>query len=108
MKIAFISTVRGYRWAGTEEVWYAAALKALEEGHQVTAYIHQDISGAEQIQNLIARGGKISSRRTFHYSRLWPLKEKIAPTFPVSQIRACDVVLVSAGSLLDVLYVPGL
>ncbi len=55
MNLAFISTVRGYRWAGTEEVWYAAALKALDAGHKVTAYIHQDISIAEQIQNLIFR-----------------------------------------------------
>jgi glycosyltransferase involved in cell wall biosynthesis len=108
VKIAFISTVRGYRWAGTEEVWYAAAQKALEQGHQVTAYIHEDIAAAEQIQNLVARGGKVSPRGTLRYSRLWPLKEKLAPTFPVAQIREHDVVLLSEGSLLDVLYVPGL
>ena len=100
--------MRGYRWAGTEEVWYAAALKALEAGHQVTAYVHEDIAAADQIQNLVACGGKVSSRRTLRYSRLWPIKEKIAPTFPVAQLRDYDVVLLSEGSLLDVLYVPGL
>jgi L-malate glycosyltransferase len=108
VNLAFISTVRGYHWAGTEEVWYAAALKALEAGHKVTAYIHQDISAAEQIQNLIARGGRVSARRTLRFSRLWPLKEKFAPSFPVQQLQSFDVILLSLGSLTDIFYVPGL
>lgn len=108
MKFAFISTVRGYRWAGTEEVWYATALRSLTNGHQVSAYVHQDIRAADQIQNLIAKGAQIHSRTTLRFSRLWPLKEKIAPTFPVGELDGCDVVLLSLGSLLDVFYVPGL
>lgn len=108
MNLGVISTIRGCRWAGTEEVWYATALKALESGHKITAYIHQDISGAEQIRDLAGRGAEIHSRSTMRFSRLWPVKEKIAPTFPVQQLRRCDVLLLSLGSLLDVFYVPGL
>src|SRR6266550_960899 len=108
MKLAFISTVRGYRWAGTDEVWYATALRALAAGHEVSAHVHQDICAAEQIQNLIAKGARIHSRTTLQFSRLWPLKEKVAPTFPVSELDRCDMILLSLGSLLDVFYVPGL
>jgi L-malate glycosyltransferase len=108
VKFAFISTVRGYHWAGSEELWYATALKALDAGHQVAAYIHQDMAAAEQIQNLAARGAEIHSRRTIRFSRLWPIKEKMAPTFPVHQLDSFDVIMVSLGSLLDVFYVPGL
>jgi glycosyltransferase involved in cell wall biosynthesis len=108
VKLAFISTVRGYRWAGSEEFWYATALKALQSGHQVTAYVHQDIQYAEQIQNLVAQEVKVYFRQTLHFSRLWPLKEKIAPSFPLRQFQSFDVILLSLGSLLDVFYVPGL
>lgn len=108
MKLGLISTIRGCRWAGTEEVWYAAALRALDAGHQVAVFIHGDICEAEQIKKLAARGTGIHSRRTLRFSRLWSLKEKIAPSFPISRLREFDVILVSVGSLLDVFYVPGL
>jgi glycosyltransferase involved in cell wall biosynthesis len=108
VNVAFISTIRGCRWAGTEEVWYATALKALDAGHRVTAYVHEDIACAEQIQNLASRGATVHSRSTIQFSRLWPIKEKLAPTFPVQQLKKFDVIMLSVGSLLDVLYVPGL
>jgi glycosyltransferase involved in cell wall biosynthesis len=108
VNLAFISTVRGYRWAGSEELWHMTATKALQKGHQVAAYVHQDISTAEQIKALANQGALIYPRRSLQFSRLWHLKEKIAPTFPVQQLQRHDVILLSVGSLLDVLYVPGL
>lgn len=108
MKLGFISTVRGYRWAGSEELWYAAGVKALAAGHQVSVYIHRDLAEANQIKSLIKQGATVRSRQTLRYSRLWPLKEKITPTFPVAELNDLDVVLLSLGSLLDVFYVPGL
>jgi len=108
MKIAFISTVRGYHWAGSEELWYETALRGLETGHKVTAYIHQDFRSADQINHLIVQGATVHTWRTLRFSRLWPLKEKIAPTFPVREFKNFDIILLSLGSLLDVLYVPGL
>lgn len=108
MKLGFISTVRGYRWAGSEELWYAVALKALAAGHQVTAYIHRDMEAAEQIKNLIKQGAAVHSRQALRFSRLWPFKEKIAPTFPVAELNEFDIILLSLGSLLDIFYVPGL
>jgi len=108
MKIAFISTVHGYRWAGTEEVWYAAALRALEAGHQATAFVHADIAAASQIANLGKSGATVHVRKPLRFSRLWPVKEKILPTFPLAELERHDVLIVSLGSLLDVLYVPGL
>jgi glycosyltransferase involved in cell wall biosynthesis len=83
-------------------------LCALKAGHEVTAYIHEDLRGAEQIANLVAKGAQVHSRSTFPYSRLWPLKEKLAPSFPQTHLGGFDVIMLSAGSLLDVLYVPGL
>ena len=108
MNLGIISTIRGYRWAGSEEAWYATALKALDARHRVAAYIHECFSGAEQIQNLTTRGAAIYTRGTIPFSRLWPLKERIAPSFPLRQLQQSDVILVSLGSLLDVFYVPGL
>jgi glycosyltransferase involved in cell wall biosynthesis len=108
MKFAFISTVCGYRWAGSEELWLAAALKALASGHQVAAFVHEDLAASEQIQDLAGRGAKIHKRRTLKFSRLWKLKEKFVPSFSLAELRSCDVVMVSLGSSLDVFYVPGL
>lgn len=108
MKIAFISTVRGYRWAGSEELWLASALQALTSGHQVTAFVHEDLAASEQIGNLAARGAKIHPWHILKYSRLWALKEKFSPSFPLHELKSCDVLMVSLGSLLDIFYVPGL
>jgi L-malate glycosyltransferase len=108
MKIAIISTVRGYSWPGSEELWYGTALLALEEGRKVAVYLHADLQGTSQIKNLQDKGAEIHTQRTLRFSRLWALQEKISPSFPLSQLQCCNVILLSLGSLPDIFYIPGL
>jgi glycosyltransferase involved in cell wall biosynthesis len=108
MKIAFISTVRGYSWAGSEELWYGTSLLALEAGHEVSVYIHRDLHATSQIRNLMAKGAEVHFRRTLLFPRLWAFQEKINPSFPVHELQSCDVIVLSLGSVLDVFYIPGL
>lgn len=39
MKVAFISTMTGYPWGGSEELWYRTALRLRAEGHDVLASV---------------------------------------------------------------------
>lgn len=108
MHLAVISTVRGCEWAGSETVWHLVALRALREGHSVTAIIHPDISGSRQIKSFTTQGGRTRQWNSLPIQRLQSLKERVLPTFPVRLLRGFDAVLVSLGSLPSICYVPGL
>jgi glycosyltransferase involved in cell wall biosynthesis len=108
MNIGIISTVRGYGWAGSEELWYECAVLAAKSGHRATACLHDDLQSPGHLESLKTLGVKIRRWQTFGFSRLVPLKERLAPSFPERWLRQFDVILVSVGSILDVFYVPGL
>lgn len=63
MKIAFISTMRGYRWGGSEELWRHAANHALDERHTVFVSVFQDFPLADKIVALQNKGAAIFDNR---------------------------------------------
>jgi L-malate glycosyltransferase len=107
MKIGVISTVSGYSWAGSEELWYRTSLAALQRGHSVHALVHQAVGGSEQIKLFGEAGGKVSLRKDLPHPRLTSLKERFQSSY-LPLIRSSDVVLISAGSILNLLFLPGL
>src|SRR5260370_39732826 len=43
MRLAVISNMSGCKWAGSETVWHLAALRALQDHHEVSVLLHPDI-----------------------------------------------------------------
>ena len=107
MRVAFISTVHGHGWPGSEFLWGETAGKLLEQGHQVFARCSEDFRDSKALCNLVARGLVYDSSRSVS-SRWQRLKEKIVD--PLGRLRnwKSDVVVVSAGSAFDVSYSPPL
>jgi glycosyltransferase involved in cell wall biosynthesis len=108
MRIAVISDVSGYPWAGSEELWLQMAIRALGAGHQVTACLHPDLHAGEPLSALVKAGGKLADWGRCRIARLEKIKQRIAPNFSLAKLGTPDVILVSAGSLPSLTYVPGL
>ena len=62
MKIAFISTIHGPSWPGSEYLWAATAEMLLAKGHQVYARCSAGFSSANPLQQLIGKGCGQTSR----------------------------------------------
>jgi glycosyltransferase involved in cell wall biosynthesis len=108
MKLAIISNISGYPWAGSETVWHLAAMQALRDKHSVTAILHPDLMASRQVAEFRQAGGVVENWKTTSIARFQRIKEKIFPSFPVQRLRQFDAILVSLGSLPAINYVPGL
>lgn len=108
MKLAVISNMRGCSWAGSETVWHLATIRALNQGHEVSALLHPDLKEANEIVEFRGAGGKMRFWSPFPIARFQNLKERILPTFPAGYLDAFDSLLISLGSLPALCYVPGL
>ncbi|NDV62323.1 glycosyltransferase family 4 protein [Puniceicoccales bacterium CK1056] len=106
MRIAIISTMRGYSWAGTEEVWYHFAKLAMEEGHEIMLGADEKVVASDQVKELVKLGLKTASRRLFKPMRLFLLKQRIRPDMAPVEAFSPDVILVNAGSPLDHVFSP--
>lgn len=106
MKLAIVSTMRIYPWGGSEELWYATAIKALERGDQVDCYLYNRDTLPKQHERLRSLGARL------HY--IQPLKGRISRllhTFvglfsnPYQNLirQNYDKVLISQGGTFEVL-----
>lgn len=90
IKIGFISTILGYPWGGSEEMWYEAACEAISHGHRVIASMHSDTRDATKLRGLVDKGMDLCFHRTSDqtlYERL-KISSRIRllghqPNFPV-------------------------
>ncbi|MEB3189904.1 MAG: glycosyltransferase [Snowella sp.] len=103
MRVAFISTVHGHSWPGSEFVWGDTARCLLEQGHQVFARCSVDFKASPVLCKLIEKG-LIYDPAGFVSSRMTRLKEKFFD--PLARLRnwQADVIVVSAGSAFDISY----
>lgn len=108
MRIGVISTVRGYKWAGSEELWCAASMRALGEGHMVRAILHPELHSGKPLEAFREAGGQVDPWRHAKVARLARLQERIQPNFRERKGNKADIWLVSTGSLPSLCYVPGL
>jgi glycosyltransferase involved in cell wall biosynthesis len=65
MRIAFISTIWGYDWGGSEELWANVAERTLDAGHEVLISMFETSRDAERIRRLRDRGAKVVERELF-------------------------------------------
>ncbi len=59
MHLVFISTLFQPPWGGCEVLWSKAALRALEDGHQVSVFVSERSKLEPQLENIFRAGGKI-------------------------------------------------
>jgi glycosyltransferase involved in cell wall biosynthesis len=109
-RIAIISDLAGWSWAGCEELWAATARKALQDGHKVAFFKSRDEIAPGKIMPLTALGLKLILPGRGAGMAAW-LRKRVsyrlgnlaAPWFPPSfGIRdfAPDVILLNVGDAL--------
>lgn len=64
MNFAFVSTMGGVPWAGSEELWCGAASRLLEMGHQVSANCVRHPRIPEKLDSLRRKGARIHRRHS--------------------------------------------
>ena len=107
MRIAFISTVHGHSWPGSEYLWAATAELLLAKGHHVYVQCSAGFFSSKPLQDLISKG--------LFYEPIQPTKSRIQrligrcfDSFGRLKKWNPDLVVVSAGSAFDISYQPAL
>jgi len=110
MKIGIVTTMNALPWAGSEELWFGAAQRLLDDGHSVDVWYPALRGPARQLDELRARGARIhafgwNSPRVNNLmgqlGKRW-LRRPVPHPFPRDDAwRRLDRVLVSQGACLD-------
>ena len=108
MNLGIISEVAGYPWAGSEELWLATAMQALDADWRATASLHSDLHGAAPLFDFVESGGSVSKWQRSRFARIESIKQKFAPNFTTKKLGNPDILLLSAGSLPSLIHLPGL
>jgi glycosyltransferase involved in cell wall biosynthesis len=107
MRVAFISTVHGHGWPGSEFLWGETAGKLLDQGQEVFARCSADFRNSKVLQGLIGKGLCYEPVQP-RYSRI----QRLAGRFfdPMAKLKSWnpELVVVSAGSAFDISYSPPL
>ena len=98
MKIGIISTVGGYSWAGSEEMWKLFASEALRAGHSVAVCVQTSIAQSEELAEYNRLGGV-----TFSYQPLSWLMRRVTSRGWYSRFNRMtrwkpDLLCISGGS----------
>lgn len=108
MRLAIVSNVGGAPWAGSEELWYDAAVAHLRQGDHVRAVLHPQIAAGSRCRLLDKKGAEIFAWTRAAFPVLEPYRQRISPSFTPRKLGFPQVLLVSCGSLPALTYVPGL
>ena len=66
MKIAFISLMGGLPWGGSEALWHAIAIHALQQGNEVFVSVYDWGTAHEKIKSLQEKGAIIHFRKRYN------------------------------------------
>lgn len=66
MKIAFVSLMGGLPWGGSEALWHAAAIHALQQGDEIFVSVYDWGTPHEQIKKLQEKGAIIHYRKRYN------------------------------------------
>jgi glycosyltransferase involved in cell wall biosynthesis len=108
MKVAIISTVIGTPWAGSEEFWFQTALKLMADGHSVSCSLFQVDKYCWQHQKYKDSGGLLYYRPIIKNGRIHVWTHKFISKFNFLFKEEPNVLLLSLGSLMDVVLYPDL
>jgi glycosyltransferase involved in cell wall biosynthesis len=74
MKFAFVTTMDGYPWGGSEELWHRAAVRLKQEGHEVLASVIFWPKLSENVTGMKDMGIKLQVRHPYPRTlsrRIW-------------------------------------
>ena len=97
MKIGIISTVGGYSWAGSEEMWKLFALEALRAGHSVAVAAQASIAQSEELAEIRRLGGVIFPYQPLNRLTLRLVTNNVYSRFRRMRYWKPDILCVSAG-----------
>lgn len=103
MILGFYSTMEGFAWGGSEELWAAAARAALAGGDRVVVSVPRWRPRAAEIQGLIDAGAVVSERYRLHSKKLRRLADRVLLRHSVFARLLPRVVCISQGATYDVL-----
>jgi glycosyltransferase involved in cell wall biosynthesis len=102
MKIAFITTMATAPWGGSEALWAATALRAIEAGHQIFVSVYDWQQLPPAVEELRARGAQIHRRRVSRRWRRSGILMRLFYPFRALHEFNPDVVLINQGSTYDI------
>lgn len=102
MKIAFITTMATAPWGGSEALWAATALRAIEAGHQIFVSIYDWQQLPPAVVELQARGAQIHRRKVSRRWRRSGILMRLFYPFRALHDFNPDVVLINQGSTYDI------
>jgi glycosyltransferase involved in cell wall biosynthesis len=101
MRIAFVSTMSGYPWGGSEELWSQTAVKLKREGHDVQATVAYQPQLSPKVTALAEQGIKLGTfprRPHGYFSRIYnKLALKRRRTYSRLKQFKPDLVVISQG-----------
>lgn len=115
MKIAFISTIRGYPWGGADAMWTAAAEAAQKRGDTLLLAVNDQVAAHPRIRSLLDAGAvwhpqhfpsPALARRALRKLRL--ISNHATPLLRSLNRFRPDFVIISGGGTYDLLHEPDL
>ncbi|HEX8327802.1 MAG TPA: glycosyltransferase family 4 protein [Hymenobacter sp.] len=107
MRIAFVSLMRAFPWAGSEELWFRTAQYAIASGHTVCTLTQRWEKTPEKLETLRLLGAELN----FYDAARYTIAEKVAIKLAIKRNVAdvvpdvaADVYFFSNGSTWDFLY----
>lgn len=118
-KIAFITTMTGSPWGGSELLWTMAASEAITQEHQVYCSTYDWSLTVPQIQQLTHKNAQVFARPRFPSQSIHTkITKKIRKlVLPNSQLKSHfqaifdqspDVICISQGASYDIAFIPDL
>jgi glycosyltransferase involved in cell wall biosynthesis len=105
MRFVFVSTMAGYPWGGSEELWSRAALRLREDSHEVAASVEFWPQLSTHVISLAERGIRLWVRRKFSPRlpvRVWRRIMRCGPKDQEWMRRQKpDLVIISQGGTSD-------
>jgi glycosyltransferase involved in cell wall biosynthesis len=78
VRIAFVTTMDGYPWGGSEELWHRTAVRLKQEGHDVLASVLFWPKMSEKVTSMKDMGIKLQVRHPFWGTRVQRLWDKVS------------------------------
>lgn len=100
--------MRGYTWAGSENLWLNLTRYAMRTGHSASAILHEEMGGAPELEDAQREGLVCRTWNCGLVARMERIRQAVVPNFSHARLECPDVILVSLGSPTALLAVPGL
>jgi glycosyltransferase involved in cell wall biosynthesis len=78
MRFAFVSTMYGYPWGGSEELWSQTASRLKEDGHDIQATVAHQAQPSQKVTSLAEQGIKLGMYPRFPHTYMSRLVNKLA------------------------------